>query len=66
MDIFSWAEQFPGADYYDMSNGRIYHVADYTAAKKRGLPINYIRVTEDGREIGVVYEPEGYEYVPEE
>lgn len=66
MDIFSWAEQFPNADYYDMHTGRIYEVSAYTRAKKMGLPINFIRVTENGKEIGVVYEPEGYEYVPEE
>ena len=59
MDIFEYAKEF-NADYHDFRTGKIYHVQEYNNAKKNGLPppVPGIRVTQDGKEVGYVPDPE--------
>lgn len=53
MDIYKYAEEINyGADYYEPSTGKIYHIQDYGVALKRGLPTKGIAVTKDGKLIG--------------
>jgi hypothetical protein len=57
MDIYKYAKEINyGADYYEMSTGRIYHIQDYGLALKRGLPTRGIAVSEDGKIIGYAVE----------
>ena len=56
MDIFEQAKKMPNADYYDMHTGYVYHISDYTRAKKFGLPTEGIRVSYNGQLIGIVRE----------
>ena len=59
MDIFEQAAACPNADYYDMWTGNTYHIAEYTRAKRFGLPNLGIRVTDQfGNELGYVRERE--------
>lgn len=63
MDIFEQARLFPNADYYDFHTGLIYHIQEYTKAKKMGLPTNGIRISSasDGETIGYVKEERNYD-----
>lgn len=45
-DIYSWAQQFPGADYFDQHTGYVYRCADYTRAIRFGLPTPGIAVVD--------------------
>ena len=59
MDIFNQAAACPNADYYDIWTGNTYHIAEYTRAKRFGLPNLGIRVTDQfGNELGYVRERE--------
>lgn len=64
MNIWDQVKEMPLADYYDIHSGYIYHIAEYTNAKKFGLPspcklrfgYDGIIVSENGHIIGCVRE----------
>lgn len=46
MDIFEWAENMPNADYYDISTGYVYCIAEYTKQKEMGIDPKRIRIVD--------------------
>ena len=56
MDIFDQVKKMPYADYLDMHTGYIYHIHEYTKLKELGLPVDGIKVSYNGKLIGVVRE----------
>ena len=58
MNIFEWAEEYEGADYYEMSTGRTFLCSQYMRAKRFGLPAPGIYVIEPDGSTSIVFAPE--------
>lgn len=62
MNIWDQVVAVPNADYYDWHTGRIYHIQEYTNAKRLGVPTpceveagyEGLRVSENGQLIGYI------------
>lgn len=59
MDIWKFAEDHNyGCDYLDITTGNIYHIQEYYKKKLKGIPVEGIAVTNNGRNIGYVPDQE--------